>query len=149
MEVAQGKFQRQFITVRTQPRHHADREVGKTGVVAEGFARVNVGKVDFDERDGRGCQRIAQGNAGMGVARRVDDDEIDVIARSLVHAIDQATFVVVLKSFDLRASSLPAGSERAVDVVERGKTVMLGLTATQQIEVGAMQDQHLRVLAGS
>src|SRR5512139_177569 len=80
LEVTQGKFQRQFVTVRAQTGHDADGEIGKIRMVAEGFARVDVGKMDFDERDGRGRQRIAQGDAGMGVTRRVDDDEVDVFA---------------------------------------------------------------------
>jgi hypothetical protein len=36
-------------------------------MVTEWFARVNVGKMNFDERDGGGRQRIAQGDAGVGV----------------------------------------------------------------------------------
>ena len=48
-------------------------------MVAEGFPRENVGKMNFDKRNGDGCQRVAQGDAGMGVTRRVDDDEVDVI----------------------------------------------------------------------
>src|SRR5512139_2354092 len=148
LQVAQRVFQRQFVTVRAQTRHHADGKVGKIRMVAERFARVNVGKMNFDERDGGGRQRIAQGDAGMGVARRVDDDEVDVVARSLVDAVDQGAFVVVLKGFDLCAGRLAAADQRAVDVVERGKTVMLGLAAAQHVEVGPVQNQHLGAQTG-
>jgi hypothetical protein len=95
--------------VRAQTGHHADREVGKIRVVAEGFARVNIGKMHFDERDGGRRQRIAQGDAGVGVARRVDDDEVDVIARGLVDAVDQRAFVVVLEGLDLGAGGFSRG----------------------------------------
>src|SRR5512139_1345092 len=71
LEVTQRIFQRQFVAVRAQAGHHADGEVGKIRVVAEGFARVNVGKMNFDKRNGGSCQRVAQGNAGMGVSRRI------------------------------------------------------------------------------
>src|SRR5512135_843087 len=58
LEVAQGIFQRQFVAVRAQTGHHADSEVGKIRVVTERLARVDVGKMNFDERDGGGRQRI-------------------------------------------------------------------------------------------
>ena len=112
MEVAQRVFQRQFVTVRAQAGHHADGEVGKIRVMAEGFARVNVGKMNFDERDGGGRQRIAQRDAGVGVARRVDDYEVDVIVRGLVDAVDQGAFVVVLEGFDLCSGGFPAAGSR-------------------------------------
>src|SRR4030066_215457 len=82
LEVVQRVFQRQFVTVRAQTGHHADGEGGKIRVMAEGFARVNVGKMNFDEREGGGGQRIPR------------------------------------------------------------------LAATQQIEVGAVQNQHVRVQTG-
>src|SRR5512139_1112401 len=129
LQVAQRVFQRQFVTVCAETGHHADGEVGKIRMVTERFARVNVGKMNFDERDGGGRQRIAQGDAGVRVARRVDDDEIDMVAHGLVDAIDQGAFVVVLKGFDLYARRFPAADQRAVDVVEGGKTVMLGFAA--------------------
>src|SRR4030042_221232 len=47
LEVAQGVFQRQFVTVRAQTGHHPDGEVGKIRMVAEGFARGYVGKMNF------------------------------------------------------------------------------------------------------
>src|SRR4030065_2015474 len=100
LEVAQRVFQRQFVTVRAQTGHHADGEVGKMRMMAEGFACVYVGKMNFNERNGGGRQRIAQRNAGVGVARRVDNDEVDVVAGGLMDAVGQGAFVVVLKSFD-------------------------------------------------
>ena len=41
------------------------------------FALINIRDMDFHERDGDPGQRIAQGNAGMGQAARIDDDGID------------------------------------------------------------------------
>src|SRR5512139_1882130 len=117
-------------------------------MVTERFACVNVGKMNFDERDGGSRQRVAQGDACVRVACRVDDDEVDMVARSLVDAVDQGAFVVVLKGFDLGASRFAAADQCAVDVIERGKAVMLGLAAAQQIQVGPVQNQHVRVQTG-
>ena len=148
MEVAQSKFQRQLVSVCAQSGHHADGKVRKIRVMAEGFARVNVGKVDFDERDGGGGQCVAQRDAGMGVTRRIDENEVNLIARGLVHAINQGAFMIVLKGFDQRPGSAPAVDQSAVDVGERDEAIVRGLTTTQQIQVGSVQNQNMRVQTG-
>ena len=104
--------------------------------------------MDFDERNGGRRQRIAQGNAGVGVARRIDDDEVDLVVRGLMDAIDQGAFVVVLEGLDLCVNGFPAADQHTVDVVERGEAVVPGFAAAQQIEVGAVQNQHMRVQTG-
>src|SRR5512141_664932 len=126
LEVTQRIFQRQFVAVRAQARHHANGEVGEIRMMAEGFARVNVGKMNFDKRDGGGRQRVAQGNAGMGVGRRVDDDEIHLVACRLVQPVDQGAFVVVLEGFDVCTGGFSTTDQRTVDVVQRGEAIVLG-----------------------
>ena len=140
MEVAQSKFQRQLVSVCAQSGHHADGKVRKIRVMAEGFARVNVGKVDFDERDGGGGQCVAQRDAGMGVTRRIDENEVNLIARGLVHAINQGAFMIVLKDFDQSPGSAPAVDQSAVDVGERDEAIVRGLTTPQR-------ELHCRKLA--
>lgn len=149
MEVMQRVFQRQFITVRAQSGHHSDCEVGQIRVMAERFACVNIGKMHFDKRNGNRRQRIADRHAGVGVSRRIDDDEINVITAGLVDTLNQGTFVIVLKGFDERTGSISATSQRAIDIVERGESVMLGFAAAQQIQVGAVHNQDMRMQTGS
>lgn len=131
MEVTQRVFQRQFITVRTQPGHHPDSKVGQIRVMAEGFARVNIGKMYFDKRNGNRRQRIADRHAGVSVGRRIDHDEINMIVAGLMDTLDQRPFVVMLKGFDERTDGIPAPHQHTIDIVERGESVMLGFAAAQ------------------
>jgi hypothetical protein len=80
----------------------------------------------------------------VGVAGRVDQDEVDMVARRLVDPVDQRAFVVVLEGFDLGAGRFAAGHQRLVDLVEGRPAVVLGLAAAEQIQVGAVQDKHVR-----
>ena len=148
LEVMQREFQRQFVAVRAQAAIHADGDIGEIRMLAEGFAGVHVGKMHFDKRDGDGCQRIAQRHAGMGVSRRIDDDEIHLVARGFVQPVDQGTFVVVLEGFDVCAGGFSAADQRTVDVVERGEAVMLGFAVAEQIEIGAVQHQNMWTQTG-
>ena len=149
MEVTQRIFQRQFITVRTQAGHHADREVGQIRVMAEGFACVNIGKMYFDKRNGNRRQRITDRHAGVRVGSRIDHDEINMIVAGLVDTLNQRPFVVVLKGFDERTDGIPATDQRTIDIIERGESVMLGFAAAQQIQVGAVHNQDMRMQTGS
>ena len=149
MEVTQRVFQRQFVTVRAQSRHHADRKVGQIRVMAEGFACVDIGKMHFDKRNGDRSQRIADRHAGMGIRSGIDHDEVDMIATGLMDAFDQRPFVVVLKGFDERTGGISATHQRAIDIVERGESVMLGFAGTQKIQIGAVHNQDMRVQTGS
>ena len=79
LEPRQGGAQREFIALGTQPADHAHRDVGEIGVGAEGLAGMDVGQVHLDEGDGHRQQGIAQGDAGMGEGRRVDEDEADAL----------------------------------------------------------------------
>src|SRR3569623_355401 len=148
LKVTQRIFQRQFVAVRAQTGHHANGEVGEIRVVAEGFARVNIGKMNFDKWNGGRCQCDAQRNAGVCVGRRIDDDEIHVVAGSLVQPVDQGAFMVVLKGFDVCPGGFSQVDQRTIDVVERGETVMFGFAAAQQIEIWAMQHQDMWAQTG-
>jgi hypothetical protein len=47
---------------------------GDEGVVPEGFAVVDVGDMDFDDRGVEGAQRVEDGYGGVGEGGGVDDD---------------------------------------------------------------------------
>src|SRR5688572_666153 len=66
--------QRQLVSVRAQPADHPTGDVGEVRVLAEGLACVHVREVDFYEGDRRRGQRVAQGDAGVRISRRIDDD---------------------------------------------------------------------------
>ena len=65
-------------------------------MLPERFARVHVAQVDLDERDLHRQQRVAQCDAGVGEAGRIEEDEGDVAVRRLVDAVDEFGFRVAL-----------------------------------------------------
>lgn len=112
-------------------------------MLAKGFARMNVRQMNFDERNRNGGNRIAQGNAGVRVGRRVDDDETDAFSAGGMNALDQGAFVVALEGFEHDACRFGATRQRAVDVGERGGTIVLRLARAEQVQVRAVDDQQL------
>ena len=84
---------------RTQAANDALGDAGQIRMVAKGFALVDIGDVHLHERDGHAGQGIAQRDAGVGQAARVDDDIVDTFLRGrCVDAVDQRPFVVALKT---------------------------------------------------
>jgi hypothetical protein len=51
-------------------------------MVTEALALMNIRDVNFDERDGNACQRIPQGDAGVGQSAGINNDRIDFSARA-------------------------------------------------------------------
>ena len=83
-------------------------------MVPERLARVHVAQVHLDERDLHRQQRVAQRDARVREAGRVEDDERDVAGRRLVDALDQLGFGVALERRQLVAGlGAPAASARS------------------------------------
>ena len=68
--------------------------------MAERLAGVHVGQVHFDERDADPRQGVAQRDAGVGEAARIDDDERKSLRLRRMDPLDQRTFVVALEGFE-------------------------------------------------
>jgi hypothetical protein len=86
----------------------------------------------------------------MGVSRRIDNDEVDLVVSRLLYAADDFTLVVGLKGLQIDAVLLRHLAQVLVDGVQRIGAVNLGLAAAQQVQVGAVDDQnvsHYRLLS--
>ena len=70
--------------------------------MSERLARVHVAQVHLDERNLHREQRIAQRDAGVREARRIEENEGDVARRRLVDAADQLGLGVALEDADSR-----------------------------------------------
>jgi len=67
----------------------------------------------------------------MRVACRVDDNEVGVVARSFMDAVDQIAFMIVLKRFDEGSDALSLRDQRSVNGIECGESIVLWLAAAQ------------------
>src|SRR5262245_60608774 len=103
--------------------------------------------MDFDRRQRDRHQRISNGDAGVGVRGRIDNDRVELAARML-NPRHQLAFDVRLEALDGGAGAPRARCELAIDFCERGAAVVLRLAFTEQVQIGPMQDQDAR-LAGA
>ena len=62
-------------------------------MVTETLAGVYVGDMNFHGGGGHGGQGVGQGNGGVRVGTRVDDDTVDRIAQ-FMNFIEQFAFVI-------------------------------------------------------
>lgn len=143
-KVVVGGSQRQFVAGRAEAADDALREVAEVGMLAEGFAAVDVREVDFGKGDGDGGECVAQGNAGMGEGSGVDDDVIDFVFACGVDEVDEDAFVVVLDEFEVVAEAGRHFAEAVFDAVEGVMPVVRRFAAAEQVEVGAVDDKNER-----
>src|SRR5688572_1062791 len=115
---AQGRFQRQLVSLRSQSADHAAGEVGEIGLLPEGFARVDVGQVDFYERDSGRRQGIAQCDAGVREAGRIDEDVCSFVAFRGMYTVYQGGLRVALEGRDLDTIPPTALDQALVDRCE-------------------------------
>lgn len=118
-------------------------KTGQAGVayLAEVLARLDGTDVDLDGGDSDGLEGVQDGNAGVCVSCRVDDDAVD-LAVGLLDLVDDAALVVGLEDLDLVKALCGAGLladlDQAVVVVA---AVDARLANAEHIEVGAVDDE--------
>jgi hypothetical protein len=61
-----------------------------------------------------------------------------------VNLIDQFPFDVALETFDIQSPLSPHGDQSAINLRQTGLTINLLLPFTQQVQVGTVQNKHLR-----
>ena len=111
----------------TESGDDADSDVRKIGVATKSFSAVHIGQVCFDKRNASALKRVSQGDTGVGITCRIDNDELDIFASS-VNFINQCTFAVGLKDPQLVSSAICALSQSLVDIGQRFGTIMLWLS---------------------
>ena len=105
--------------------------------MAEGFAGVDVGEVNFDRGQGNRSECVAQGVAVVGEGAGVDEDATGPLTR-LVDGVNQLAFVVGLQETQLDALFLSGFLQALVNVVQGVMTVDIRLTFAEQVEVRAV-----------
>ena len=134
--------QREFVPTRTKADDRTDGLVGKIGVMAKGFARMYVGQVHFDERDGDTRQRIAQRHTGVRQRTGIDHDEGNALGAGSMYPIDQRTLMIALKSRDEDTRRFALRDQTGIDVRQRVVTIDCGFPDAEQIEVGSVEHQN-------
>ncbi len=114
-------------------------------MMAEWLASEHVGQMHLDEGNADAEQGIAQCYAGVGECGGIDDDEGDVFRAGGVDAIDQFVFSVALETTQsVRPQLLSQFRTAAFDVSQGGSAINGGFASTQQVKIGAIQQQQFR-----
>ena len=70
-----GELQGEAIAARPEAGDDAGSQIGQIGMMAKSFPLMNIGQVNFNERDRNCGKRIADRDTCMCVGSRIDDDE--------------------------------------------------------------------------
>src|SRR5690606_34623016 len=143
LKACDGGVQRQQVTLRAEAADHALGNGGEVGMATKGLPGVDVRQVHLDEGDADRGQGVAHGDAGMAVGRRVDDHVAHPGRGRLLDQVDQFALMVGLPRFDGDAGLARRLGQPPVDVAEGVGAVMARLAASEQVEVGAVENQDV------
>src|SRR3546814_8633088 len=100
-------------------------------MVTEGLAPMDVGKMYLDDRQPGRQEGVHDGDRGVRIGARIDDDAVMAAARGLDPA-DQLAFAVRLAALRLEAQGLRVPAATLLDVGEGFASVDIGLAAAEQ-----------------
>ena len=124
--------------------HMNDRDVGDIGKVAKCFAGRHVRNVNFGHRQRHRGQGISKHYRSVGQTARVYDNSVAVLAR-LVNRVDQHAFVVALDRTHLKTVDGGSLRNQSLDIGQRLRSVNLGLTRPEQVQVGPVYQQQAAI----
>lgn len=160
------KLQGSLIPEHAQTHNHPDGLVAEIAVVAPRLARVHVGDVQFHEGEAGREQGVPEGDGRVGKSCGVDDDgdircrfgcRFDslglggcrIVCLSLgrdemrMQEINNRALMVRLERHDGDAELLAALHGLVDDLFERRRAVDLRFAGPQEVEVGAVDQEHL------
>ena len=116
-------------------------DTGHTGVgdLPKGFSSVHIGNVNFNRWDRYGLQRIQNGNGGMGLGSRIDDNTV-VLSVGSLNRIHDCPFVIGLKAVHLSAMGSTVGLDLFTQVFVILSAVNTRFPLPQQVQVGAVHN---------
>ena len=103
---------------------------------------INIGEVYLDKRNIRGQESVANGDAGMGKGRWIDNDKPGLVGSCLLNAPDNITFDILLEGFELNIMLPGHLRQRLIDRCQRIRSVNFGFPTTQQVQIRSMYDQY-------
>jgi hypothetical protein len=110
-------------------------------VLAEGLPGVEVGEVDLHHGKGLGLDGVQEGVGVVGEGPRVQDDGQKALLVGLLDPVYELALVVALPEDHAQAQLRPPGLAEGLQLLQGGPSVKLGLPPSQEVQVGAVQDQ--------
>ena len=136
-----GGLQGEFITERPETKQAAACDVTEITIVAKFFSGKSIAQVHFDKRNLNGQKSIAQRNTRVREATGVQDDKFNVVDGGLLDPVDELMFGITLETNKVMSELFGEGNAALFDVGEIGRTVNIGFTRTEQVQVGSVDKQ--------
>ena len=120
-----------------------DGDIGDHRVTPELVPSMNVGQVDFDNRQPRVRKRVSHRQSVVSQCARVDYDPVRSIGRPL-DEVDDIPFVVRLEELNFDAKLRRPLTECLLDLGEGRHSVVTGITAAEVVQVRTVDYQELQ-----
>lgn len=111
------------------------------GCVSKGLSREDMGDMDlyFGEREH--AQGIMQRIAVVGQCPSIDDEAVAWVGEELLKTLDDGSLVIGLKVIEgMRGESLAYAAQ---EVIEGVSAIDVRFSLTEQVEVGAVDDEEM------
>ena len=108
--------------------------------MAERFPRGRMGHVHLDRGQSRASDRVAQRDARVREAARVEHHTVTAAA-GLVQRVDENAFVSALEGLDLATELVRERLQPGIHLVQRHAAVDFRLARAERLEVGSVQDE--------
>lgn len=118
----------------------AVRSHGDKADMAEIFAALRVGQMHLYHRNRDRFDRIMERDGAVCISAGIEQNRLCPGKMRFVQPIDQLPFMIRLMAGEPHAEAVGLGGEPCIDVVKRLRTINFGLTRSQQVEVGAVED---------
>lgn len=107
---------------RTEARNLADGHRGNVRAPPKGFTLVDIGEMDLNGWNFCGDDGIPQGNAGMRIACRIEDDGVKSASRFL-NPGNQLPFHIGLSDVDSHAFLCRQGLDGRIEFLQRKRSI--------------------------
>src|SRR5688572_657715 len=118
-EVPRCRAHRELVARLPEPRDVAQRDVAQIRVATERLPGLRIREMHLDERHAYREQRIAQRDARVREGPRVQDDDVDPVARRALNGFDQRGFGVTLQGREVMTQLPGESGELALDRGQR------------------------------
>ena len=137
-----GGAQGNHITVSAEAHDAPNGNIGDGRMVAERLPLIDVREVHFDAGDADRQNDVADGDAGVGIGGRVDNQDRDLTA-SRLNTINQEAFAIGLEGLKFESEFGSEIVEIAIDIGEGRAAVNFRFTLAQQIEIRPVDHENL------
>lgn len=139
---SQGVLQCCLVPECPQTCDHTLGGVRQIRVVAKFLSFVDIRQMHFYKRNGNSRERIPYRDTGVRICSCIDDDVLGAIAPGFLNSVDQRAFVIALKDGQRGTPFSRHLFETLIDVGQGKPAVDLGLACSEQVEIGAVQNQN-------